>query len=178
MNDRKIAIVGGGIGGLSVGIALQRKGFNVSLYEGAPKIQPVGAGLALAANAMKAFMDIGIGDAVLGAGKVLKLLRIKDERGNILTETNSEKITAKLGIINNFTIHRADLHQVLTSQLRPGTLHLNKRCLDWEEKGSKILPPAGSGDHKEHPPGKNHLERYHRHPATEEVCFRKHRFDG
>lgn len=139
MNDRKIAIVGGGIGGLSVGIALQRKGFNVSLYEGAPKIQPVGAGLALAANAMKAFMDIGIGDAVLGAGKVLKLLRIKDEQGNILTETNSEKITAKLGIINNFTIHRADLHQVLTSQLRPGTLHLNKRCLDWEEKGSKIV---------------------------------------
>lgn len=113
-HEKKIAIVGGGICGLTVAIALQRTGFPVTIYEGAPKIQPLGAGLALAANAIKAFMDIGISNEVLKAGKVLKVLRIKDHKGNVLTEIDSEKITAKFGVINNFTIHRADLHKVLT----------------------------------------------------------------
>ena len=59
MNRDRIAIVGGGIGGLTLAIALQRKGFPVTVYEGAPAIQPLGAGLGLAANAMNAFLDIG-----------------------------------------------------------------------------------------------------------------------
>ena len=139
MNHDKIAIVGAGIGGLTLAIALQRKGFVVTVYEGAPKIQPIGAGLGLAANAVKAFTDIGIRDAVLKAGKILKVLRIKDQKGNILTETDSEKITAKFGVINNFTIHRADLHAVLLKELLPGTLHLNKRCVDWEPQGPATL---------------------------------------
>lgn len=139
MDHDNIAIVGGGIGGLTLAIALQRKGFTVKVYEGAPKIQPLGAGLALAANAVKAFMDIGIGDAVLKAGKILKVLRIKDQRGNVLTETDSEKLAAKFGVINNFTIHRADLHEVLIDQLHPGALQLNKRCVDWEHQGPAAL---------------------------------------
>ncbi|HET9487267.1 MAG TPA: FAD-dependent monooxygenase [Chryseosolibacter sp.] len=133
MNHDNIAIVGGGIGGLTLAIALQRKGLTVKVFEGAPKIQPLGAGLVLAANAVKGFVDIGIGDAVLRAGKVLKVLRIKDARGRVLTETDSEKIAAKFGVINNFTIHRADLHEVLIDQLLPGTLELNKRLVDLEQ---------------------------------------------
>lgn len=135
MNHDRIAIIGGGIGGLTLAIALQRKGFSVNVYEGAPKIQPLGAGLVLAANAMKAFMDIGIGDAVLKAGSVLKLLRIKDEKGRVLTETDSEALSRKFGVINNFAIHRADLHRVLVDALQPGTLHINKRCIDLVPQG-------------------------------------------
>ncbi len=139
MNHDRFAIVGGGIGGLTLAIALQRKGFPVRVYEGAEKIQPLGAGLGLAANAVKAFMDIGISEAVLKAGKVLKVLRIKDKSGNILTETDSEKIAAKFGVINNFAIHRADLHEVLLGQLLPGTLQLKKRCVDLEPRGPAML---------------------------------------
>lgn len=139
MNRDNIAIVGGGIGGLTLAIALQRKGHSVKVYEGAPTIQPLGAGLALAANAVNAFHEIGIRDEVLAAGKILKILRIKDEAGNVLTETDAEKIMAKFGVINNFTIHRADLHAVLIGQLHPGTLSLNKRCVDWEYQGDAVL---------------------------------------
>ena len=139
MSRDRIAIVGGGIGGLSLAIALQRKGHPVKVYEGAPQIQPVGAGLALAANAVNAFHEIGIRDEVLEAGKILKVLRVKDEAGRILTETDAEKIMAKFGVINNFTIHRADLHAVLIRQLYPGTLCLNKKCVDWEHQGDAVL---------------------------------------
>jgi 2-polyprenyl-6-methoxyphenol hydroxylase-like FAD-dependent oxidoreductase len=130
MIEKQFAIVGAGIGGLTLAIALQRKGFKVKVYENAAEIKPLGAGLVLAANAVKAFMEIGISDEVLKAGNILKVIRIKDPKGNILTETNSEKFTQKLGVVNNFTIHRADLHQVLIAQLDTGTLQLNKGCID------------------------------------------------
>ena len=44
--DARIVIVGGGIGGLAVGIALKRQGFaRVQVFERAVEIRPVGAGL-------------------------------------------------------------------------------------------------------------------------------------
>jgi 2-polyprenyl-6-methoxyphenol hydroxylase-like FAD-dependent oxidoreductase len=67
--SKRFAIVGAGIGGLSLAIALQRKGFEVTLFESAPEIKPLGAGLGLAVNAVKAFMEIGISDEVLKSGK-------------------------------------------------------------------------------------------------------------
>ena len=69
--------------------------------------------MSLAGNAMKAFAEIGIDQEVVKAGKVLKKLSIKDQPGNILTETDSEEVSRKYGVINNFAIHRADLHETL-----------------------------------------------------------------
>ena len=91
----RFAIVGAGIGGLTLAIALQRKGFNVSIFENAPSLKPLGAGLALAANAVNGFAEIGIADAVLRAGSVLKKLLIRDDNGRILAETDSEIISKK-----------------------------------------------------------------------------------
>jgi 2-polyprenyl-6-methoxyphenol hydroxylase-like FAD-dependent oxidoreductase len=152
MNPESIAIVGGGIGGLTLAIALQRNGYPAKVFEAAPQIQPLGAGLGLAANAVNAFNEIGIGDEVLKAGKVLKVLRIKDERGKILSETDSEKIAEKFGVINNFTIHRADLHQVLLDHLAPDTLLLNKRLADLSiENGLiRLAFSDGSMEHARH----------------------------
>jgi 2-polyprenyl-6-methoxyphenol hydroxylase-like FAD-dependent oxidoreductase len=130
MATKKFAIVGAGIGGLTLAIAMQRKGFDVTVYEGAPEIKAIGAGITLAANAVKGLMEVGIADEVLQAGKALKGMFIKDEKGNILTHADSEKLSAKLGIINSFSIHRADLHRILLAQLAPGTVHLNKLCID------------------------------------------------
>jgi 2-polyprenyl-6-methoxyphenol hydroxylase-like FAD-dependent oxidoreductase len=138
MNDKTFAIIGGGIGGLTLAIALQRKGFNVKVYENTPEFKPLGAGLVLAANAVKAFTEIGISEEVLQAGKVLKVLRIRDTRGNILTETDADQINAKFGLINNFTIHRADLHEVLVKLLAPGTIELSKGCIDIDQAKSGV----------------------------------------
>jgi 2-polyprenyl-6-methoxyphenol hydroxylase-like FAD-dependent oxidoreductase len=138
MTAYKFAIVGGGIGGLTTAIALQRKGFDVTVYESAPVLKPLGAGLALAGNAVKALMEIGIGDEVLRAGKVMKTVCIKDDRGNTLVETDSEKLSTRFGTINNFTIHRADLHRILAGQLKPGTLLLNKSCADIKQSTSGV----------------------------------------
>jgi 2-polyprenyl-6-methoxyphenol hydroxylase-like FAD-dependent oxidoreductase len=132
------AIIGGGIGGLALAIAMQQKGYHVHVYEHAPSIRPLGAGLALAANAVKALTAIGISDDVLAKGKVIRKLKIKSPDGKTITETDSEKISARFGMINNFTIHRADLHDVLMGHLEPGTLHLGKGCVDFQQDASGI----------------------------------------
>jgi len=146
---RKYAVVGGGIGGLTLAIALQRKGLQVTMYEQAPQFRPLGAGLALAVNAMKAFGALGIDNEILHAGKVLKKLTIKDQKGNILTQTDAEKISRKLGVVNNFAIHRGDLHNVLLQQLKTDTVVLGKACVDFEQSPNGVVLHFEDGSREE-----------------------------
>jgi 2-polyprenyl-6-methoxyphenol hydroxylase-like FAD-dependent oxidoreductase len=133
MSYKQFAIVGGGIGGLTLAIALQRKGFNVTVYDQAAEIKPLGAGLGLAGNAVKALIEIGISEQILRESKIIKTALLKDNFGNVLTQTNAEEISTKLGVINSFTIHRADLHRILIENLKPGTIQLNKACVDFKQ---------------------------------------------
>src|SRR4051794_14738631 len=57
-------IIGGGVGGLSAGIALRRAGWDVAVFERAPAFGAVGAGLTLWANAVKALDSLGVGPAL------------------------------------------------------------------------------------------------------------------
>src|ERR1700740_2233364 len=56
----KIAIIGGGIGGLTAAVALARKGLAAEVYEQAPVLEEVGAGVGLWPNPMGGFMPIGV----------------------------------------------------------------------------------------------------------------------
>ncbi len=49
----KIDIIGGGISGLTLGIALQKQGFSVQIFEQSPQLLPIGAGIIMASNAMQ-----------------------------------------------------------------------------------------------------------------------------
>jgi 2-polyprenyl-6-methoxyphenol hydroxylase-like FAD-dependent oxidoreductase len=149
---KQFAILGGGIGGLTLAIALQRKGIDVTVYEGAPQWKPVGAGLGLAGNAVNAFREIGIDQEVLKEGKVLKKVVLKNSRGKILLSTDSEEVSRKFNVVNNFTIHRADLHHVLINQLKPGTVQLNKACIDFTQfdHGVEIVFNDGTRAHADY----------------------------
>jgi len=136
--SKRFAIIGGGIGGLSLAIAMQRKGFQVTVFESAPSIAPLGAGLGLAANAVRAFIEIGISEDVLEAGSVLKKLSIKNQKGTVLATTDSQKISIKYNVVNNFTIHRADLHEVLLRHLNEGSLQLGRTCIDFAQDASGV----------------------------------------
>jgi len=146
MNKTKIiSIIGGGIGGLTLAVALQRKGFNVNVYEHAPQLKPLGAGLALAANAVKALAEIGIHEEVIKAGKVIRKMTIKDQAGRVLNETNSEELSRQFGVINNFTIHRADLHEVLYRNLSDNTVQLGKACVDFYQTDEDVTLKFSDG---------------------------------
>ena len=60
----RVAIIGGGIGGLNAARALRRRGIEVAIYEAAPELREIGAGVALGPNAMKALRSLGLEDDV------------------------------------------------------------------------------------------------------------------
>lgn len=123
----KIILIGGGIGGLSTAIALQRLGAEAHVFEAAPEMRAVGAGLVLAANAMKAYDEMGIGAAIASRGEALDHLSIRDMRGRVLSQVRSSAIARMGGATHNFAIHRGDLQLELMAQLQPETLHTGKR---------------------------------------------------
>ena len=66
----KFLISGGGICGLMMAIVLEKKGYEVAVYEAATEIKAVGAGLVLSTNAIKALKYIGVEKAILAAGNI------------------------------------------------------------------------------------------------------------
>ena len=52
-NTLKIAIIGGGIGGSAAALSLLKAGFDVQVYEQAPELREVGAGIVLTPNAVR-----------------------------------------------------------------------------------------------------------------------------
>lgn len=126
-------------------IAMQRKGLNVTVYESAVKFKTVGAGITLASNAMKAFTEIGIAEDIMKAGKEIKAMAIKDDKGKVISFTDAEKLTADFGVVNNFTIHRAELHDVLAGLLIPGTIEFGKTCSDVIQHGRGVTIHFGDG---------------------------------
>ncbi len=132
-----IIIIGGGIGGLCTAIALQKKGIEVRVYENAPQLKALGAGLVLAGNAMKALHQIGIGQAIEPAGHLLTRMDILDKEGRLISQP-SDALKSLGYNTRNFAIHRADLHCILIEQLVPGTLMLGKRCTHFEQQGNDV----------------------------------------
>src|SRR4030095_9811178 len=64
----RIAIVGGGVGGLAAALALERRGAEVIVCEQSPALNEIGAGLNLSPNALMALRALGVEDAVIALG--------------------------------------------------------------------------------------------------------------
>jgi 2-polyprenyl-6-methoxyphenol hydroxylase-like FAD-dependent oxidoreductase len=142
MEHQTVSIIGGGIAGLTTALALKKVGIEAHVFEASEQLKPVGAGLGLGANAMKAFKVLGIYDDVVRNGNILPSFSIYDDRGNIITKTTFDKVAE----IGSFAIHRAQLHQLLVSQLDPATIHCGKRIRSIENTdfGVKLLFYDGS----------------------------------
>lgn len=127
-----IAISGAGIAGLCVAIALRKLGCNVVIFEAAPEIKPLGAGLVLAANAIKGLQRIGIADKVIPAGQALTRFSILTNEGRTLSQGDSEALNRRFGL-SNFVIHRGDLHRILLEELNDVTLQTGKKATGVEQ---------------------------------------------
>lgn len=133
----KITIIGGGIAGLTAAIAMGQKGYTADIFESAKEIKGVGAGLALAANAMKGFDRLGLMDEVVALGRTLPSFSILDQKGKLITKADSAAISKKFGL-DNFTIHRADLHRFLFSKIDPNRIRTGKRAVSFQYVHDKI----------------------------------------
>ncbi|WP_291354391.1 3-hydroxybenzoate 6-monooxygenase [Acinetobacter sp. UBA3106] len=106
-----ILVAGGGIGGFAAALALAKRGFKIQVFEQAPEIGEIGAGIQLGPNAFNAFDALGIGDRAHARAVYTDYMVMHDaideyQVGRIETD---EKFIQRFG--NPYAvIHRADIH--------------------------------------------------------------------
>jgi salicylate hydroxylase len=106
-----VLVSGGGIGGLAAALALVRQGFEVTVFEQAPEIGEIGAGIQLGPNAFHAFDALGVGDKARGRAVYTDYMVMHDA----LDEYQVGKIPTGEAFLKRFgnpyaVIHRVDIH--------------------------------------------------------------------
>ena len=119
-----VDIIGGGIGGLTTAIALQQKGIKSIVFEQAPEIKPVGAGIILASNAMQVYSKLGLHKLIIEYGRPVGRMNITDPSLKPISGVDLEFFEEKYGV-GSVAIHRGVLQQILVDALRSGTLQLD-----------------------------------------------------
>jgi salicylate hydroxylase len=124
-----VIVVGGGIGGLATAAFLQQQGVLTHVYEQAPVLRPVGAGIVLAPNAVRLLRRLGLLEALqrcaLRVHTGWEFRRWAD--GRILLAQDMAKCEQLYGEAA-WLVHRAELLEVLLAAVDPATVHLNHRC--------------------------------------------------
>ncbi len=125
MAERIAVVVGGGIGGLAVAVALRRRGWRVAVLERAGEFTEVGAGLSLWPNAMSALAALALAEPVRELGAVETAGGVRDRAGHWLSRMDNAEIARRHGQ-PLLVVHRADLVRALaealpSESLRPGS---------------------------------------------------------
>jgi len=92
----RIAIVGGGVGGLAAALALERRGAEIVVCEQSPALNEIGAGLNLSPNALMALRVLGVEDAVIARGSESDFLITAAGRVGGLSRACAEARSASL----------------------------------------------------------------------------------
>jgi 2-polyprenyl-6-methoxyphenol hydroxylase-like FAD-dependent oxidoreductase len=119
---RHAVIAGAGIGGLTAGVALARQGWEITVLERARALEPVGAGLGLGPNAVRALGAIGLGDQVRRFSRVQGQGGLRRPDGRWLVRTDLSAVADRFGDPQLMTL-RADLVDLLATSLPGGALH-------------------------------------------------------
>src|SRR5215212_2821802 len=128
-----VAIVGGGIGGLFAANALLAQGLRVVIYEQAPAIGEIGAGVFLTPNSVRHLQRIGLEPAVEKWGaRVGPNSRYFRHDGAPIAPV---QVTDSSGWNATFGMHRADLVEMLAAALPSGVVHTGHRGIGFEQVG-------------------------------------------
>jgi salicylate hydroxylase len=134
MTKAKVAIIGGGIGGLFTANALIAEGFPVAVYEQAPALGEIGAGVFITPNSARHLRRVGLESLIekwgarIGPGS--QYLRYDG------TPIAPVQVTDSAGWNAIFGMHRADLIEILASSLPKQVINTGYRCTGFEQDGA------------------------------------------
>ncbi len=138
--DWKIAVVGAGIGGLTLALALRQRGIEVDLYEQTAELREVGAAVALSANATRFYDRIGLRAKFDEVCFPISTLIYRDGRdGRVIGRHSGEPSYEQQFGACYWGIHRADLQVILSQAVGMEHIHLGKRLSDLKDSGGEVV---------------------------------------
>jgi len=144
-----LAIIGAGMGGLSLALAMHKAGHACALYERAAELTEVGAGIQMGPHVMRRLYAWGLKDAL--QERIARPLTLQAR------DVLSGQVLASLPLGRTFeqrygapyaTVHRADLQTVLREAVEQGgttKLQLHATCMRWDEQMDGVSLELQSG---------------------------------
>ena len=134
----QVLISGGGLGGLTAALALLQRGFDVQVFEQAPELKEIGAGVQLGPNGVRVLHALGLAElGVLAAAKEVRIW--SSGKTTPLFDLGAECVQ-RYGA-PYYLMHRADLHAILVDAVRaisPQALHVNSRGMGFKAEGDRV----------------------------------------
>jgi 2-polyprenyl-6-methoxyphenol hydroxylase-like FAD-dependent oxidoreductase len=141
----KIAIIGGGITGLTTGLALLRKGMDFTIYERAPALNEVGAGIWLQPNAIQVLDRLSIGSLLREQGALLNRAEITNSQ--LKAYSDSSSIFENESHSNNIlSIHRSRLQKTLYNAIPEEHINLGFELVSFQKVEENYEMNFSNGD--------------------------------
>src|SRR6516165_8071735 len=140
----KVAIVGGGIGGLSAANAMLRRGIDVAVWEQVDPLSEVGTGLSLFPNGRRQLERMGLGEALAEVGaKVGEASAFYRMDGTFVTRVVTADSSGWNGI---YGMHRVDLLRVLAGALPSAAIRSGRRCIGFGQSAHSARLKFATGE--------------------------------
>jgi salicylate hydroxylase len=142
----RIAVIGGGIGGLSATLHLLRAGLDVHVYEQSPRIGEIGAGIQISPNASRLLARLGLKPVMdrVGVRPAAVHQRRWDDGRTLQRAPIGAEVEAAFGA-PYYHFHRGDLAEFLGNAVPPDRLHVGHRLVDLEQKGGHVTARFDNG---------------------------------
>ena len=142
----KVAIIGGGIGGLSAALALLKAGCDMQVYEQAQKFGEIGAGIQISPNASRLLHRLGLKPAMDKWGvRPLAIHQKRWDDGRTLQRAPLGSEVEALFGAPYYHFHRGDLAALLADAMPKERLHVGHRLVGIEEKGERVVARFENG---------------------------------
>ena len=132
----RVAVIGGGIGGLTAALSLRQAGFEVDVYEQASELTQIGGGINMGPNAARILRRLGLAAGLDREGvRPLFTHQRRWQDGRTLQQAPLNPLCEELYGAPHITIHRADLLAVIAAGFPAERIHLGYRLLGLEDTG-------------------------------------------
>lgn len=152
MTDRapRVAIIGGGIGGLTLALALRARGLRCDVYEQASELREVGAAVALSANGTRLLRRLGVDDEIAACSAVpTELIHRHWRSGHRIADHTAGARYEELFGAPYYGVHRADLQRILATACGTERVHLDRRLVDLSSTEDGVRLVFADGDSAE-----------------------------
>lgn len=139
-NGPEIAVVGAGIGGLALSIALRRAGVETTIYEQADHFERIGSGINISPNATAALRGLGVLPAIEPHASYPGTWRSYDATNGALIN----ELPFGDSIVDSYgepfiQMHRGDLHAALAAAVPANTVRLRKQLVGLDSRGERTV---------------------------------------